>query len=164
MCFWVTRNSRREMIKEKYSLKWLKVRELWRSQIKQIYDTPISARVCTKSCSSVGILLWLEVLLSLQESPPSLPGLCCSCRGHGPPDSERSGNHTPFHPSHWYWLQRRRNNRNFKKHQQQGIVYGTTNKKANLVQKICLLSFPLINIALKVNLSPYSQKAHPGLL
>lgn len=96
--------------------------------------------------------------------PTSLPGLCCSCRGHGPPDSERSGNHTPFHPSHWYWLQRRRNNRNFKKHQQQGIVYGTTNKKANLVQKICLLSFPLINIALKVNLSPYSQKAHPGLL
>ena len=71
MCFWVTRNSRREMIKEKYSLKWLKVRELWRSQIKQIYDTPISARVCTKSCSSVGILLWLEVLLSLQESPPT---------------------------------------------------------------------------------------------
>lgn len=44
------------------------------------------------------------------------------------------------------------------------IVYGTTNKKANLVQKICLLYFPLINISPKVNLSPYGQKAHSGLL
>ena len=59
------------MIKEKYSLKWLKVRELWRSQIKQVYDTPISIRVCKKPCFSMGILLWLEVLLSLQEGPPT---------------------------------------------------------------------------------------------
>lgn len=44
------------------------------------------------------------------------------------------------------------------------IVNGTTNKKANLVQKICLFYFPLINIAPKVNLSPCSHKAHPGLL
>lgn len=80
-------------------------------------------------------------------------------------DSGSSGNPTSFHPSHWYGLQRIRNDRVFfKSTGKKEIVYGITNKKANLVQKICLLYFPLINIAPKVNLSPYSQKAHLGLL
>lgn len=75
-----------------------------------------------------------------------------------------SENHTSLLPSHCYDPEGQETTEFPEAPSNKKTANGTTNKKANLVQKTRLLYFPLINIAPKVNLSPYSQKAHPGLL
>lgn len=114
--------------------------------------------------------LWLQAPLSLKESTlqPSHLGFVIHtpCTG-GLGSKELSQPHL-ISSQPLLWTLKDKKHKKWREFQEapsnKKIVNGTTNKKANLVQKISLLYFPLINIAPKVNLSPYSHKAHPGLL
>lgn len=157
------------MFKEKYSLKSLKFRELWKSEIKtglqhssfQRLQTALFAYGCLSRTSNP--------FVSEGKAPATLsPGLCYSGsrhRGSGLPGAPWT---TPHFLQPLLWTLKDKKHKKGWKFQKASsnkkIVNGTTNKKANLVQKICLFYFPFINIAPKVNLSPCSHKAHPGLL
>lgn len=144
MCFCVTKKPGREMIKEKYSLKWLKVRELWKSEIKTDLQHSCFQSLQT-ALFAYGCLFGLQVPLFLKESHLQPPDSAFVIQA---PGTGALGSQEP-RESHLTSSQLRLRTSKDKKHKKrrefqkassnENIVNGTTNKKANLVQKMSVL-------------------------